>query len=89
MGGKIKYLECNTKKEDHIAISSINSTILQSFAGKVFLLLKTPAKPDFKLKPSSPIFNVRFYCNDGRFYYMYFKPFKCIPLKWEQSSFLL
>jgi len=38
-----------------------------------FLLLKTPAKPDFKLKPSKPIFNVRFYCNDGRFYYMHFK----------------
>ncbi len=26
-------------------------------------------KPNFKLEPYSPVFNVRFYCIDGRFYY--------------------
>ncbi len=30
---------------------------------------KRPSKPNFKLEPYCPVFNVRFYCNDGRFYY--------------------
>ena len=49
----------------HHYYTSFTIVCLQSF-----YYLKIPAKQNFKLKPCSPIFNVRFYCNDGRFYYM-------------------
>jgi hypothetical protein len=45
-------------------------TIVLQLAGILKLFFKRPSKPNFKLEPYRPLFNVRFYCNDGRFYYL-------------------
>jgi hypothetical protein len=53
----------------HTAVLSINKTVLQSSGYIGFNPKKTPANQSIKLELNGKRFNVRFYCNDGRYYY--------------------
>lgn len=65
----IDRLNNTAVKVNYLVFLSLNTTVLQS-GGLENLHQKKPLKPNFKLEPNGPGFNVWFYCNDGRFYYL-------------------